>query len=347
VTARSFTWPARFGFSWTTRSVPIGPILLLGAALGPAGLAVLTPAVLSVIDPALPIAVATLGVLAGLELTGPSALRYWKVPAKANLLSLAAGALITVGFWWIAPALGVDGAMAWLVALIVGISGATSASLPAVDEEDPRPTTVVIRDLDVLLPALVGLVVLASLHGSSVVASAFMAAQALGLGLAISGVAWLLLTSGSQGAEQRVFAIAILLVLGGVADYLSLSALGLGLVTGISCGVIGGATRDAIERDASYLRQPLVVLMLLSAGAQFTLDWPIATAAAAYILLRTTGKLLGGPYLLAPGVLGLAFAVDAAPMFGPFEPLILSTVVLGTIGSQLVAGFWQSRGPSS
>ena len=53
-------------------------------------------------------------------------------------------------------------------------------------------------------------------------------------------------------------------------DYLSLSALVGGLLAGLFWGYVGGTARDCIERDVRYLRHPLVVLMLLTAGAKTT-----------------------------------------------------------------------------
>ena len=92
--------------------------------------------------------------------------------------------------------------------------------------------------------------------------------QATILALLISATAWLLLGDSSPSTEQRVFSIAALLLVGGIADYLSLSALAGGLLAGLFWGSVGGVARDCIERDVRYLRHPLVVLMLLAAGAQ-------------------------------------------------------------------------------
>jgi len=67
IPAHVLPWHVRFGLSWSAGAVPVVLILLLGAVLGPGGLALLTPPVLAVIDPVLPVAVAALGILAGLE----------------------------------------------------------------------------------------------------------------------------------------------------------------------------------------------------------------------------------------------------------------------------------------
>jgi len=120
---------------------------------------------------------------------------------------------------------------------------------------------------------------------------------------------------------------------------------------------VGGFARDCIERDAGYLRHPLVVLMLLAAGARTTLSPQVVALAAGYLLLRTAGKLAGGwlarrtpgaptppglgPSLLPPGVFGIAFALNAAPLIGAAAVPGLAVAVLGTIGAQLTAALWR------
>lgn len=359
---RDAPWHARFGLSWSTGTVPVVLILLLGSALGSSGLALLTPRVLAVIDPAIPVAVAALGILAGLEFTRPASPHRWTLLSKASLQATLTGAVVAGGTRLLAPGLlGLDERGAWVVALVAGVCASMSASLPAADPDRLHPPSIRIRDLDVLLPTLAGAVVLASLHSSSPMTSLALAAQAAALALVISAAAWLLLADTSSNTEQRVFSVAALLLVGGIADYLSLSALASGLLAGLFWGIVGGFARDCIERDVGYLRHPLVVLMLLTAGARTTLSPQVVALAAAYLLLRTTGKLAGGwlarrtpgvatppglgASLLPPGVFGIAFALNAAPMIGVAAAPVLAAAVLGTVGSQLAAAVWRSKEP--
>jgi len=353
-------WHARLGLSWSTGTVPVLLILILGSALGPHGLAVLTPEVLRVVDPAIPVAVAALGILAGLEFTRPAAPHRWVLLGKASLQSLLTGAFVALGVRFLAPRLpGVDGPEAWIVALVAGVAASMSASLPSVDPDRLRPLAIRLRDLDAIVPAFGGAVVLASLHAPFPLASMTLLAQAALLALVISGAAWLLLADTTPSTEQRVFSVAALLLVGGIADYLSLSALASGLLAGLFWGVVGGVARDCIERDVSYLRHPLVVLMLLTAGARTTLSPSILALALAYLALRAAGKLAGawlarrtpgarlpddlGSSLLPPGVFGVAFALNATAMIGPSAAPLLAVVVLGTIGSQLTAAMLRPR----
>jgi hypothetical protein len=358
VPSRTLPWHVRFGLSWSTGAFPVVLILLLGAALGPEGLAVLTPGVLRVIDPVLPVAIAALGILAGLEFTRPAAPNRLSLLHKASLESLLTGVLVAVGVWLVMPASPESGVSSvWLVAVMTGLCASMSATLPAADPDRLRPAAIRMRDLDALLPAVVGAVILAFLHSLSPLASLGLTVQATILALLISATAWLLLSDSSPSTEQRVFSIAALLLVGGIADYLALSALAGGLLAGLFWGSVGGVARDCIERDVRYLRHPLVVLMLLAAGAKATFTGWILILATAYLLLRVAGKLLGGwltrrvpgvaipdsvgPTLLAPGVFGIAFALDAAAMMESSATSLLSAVVLGSIGSQLLAALWR------
>jgi hypothetical protein len=358
IPSRILPWHVRFGLSWSTGAVPVVLILLLGVALGPEGLAIITPGVLGVLDPVIPVAVAALGILAGLELMRPAAPNRWSLLRKASIESLVTGVLVALGVWLIMPASPEpEPAPLWLIAVLAGVCASMSATLPDADPDRLRPAAIRMRDLDGLLPAVVGGVVLAFLHSYSPVASLSLTIQAAILALLISSTAWLLLADTVPSTEQRVFSIAALLLVGGIADYLSLSALVGGLLAGLSWGYVGGTARDCIERDVRYLRHPLVVLMLLTAGAKTTFSIWILILAVAYLLFRVVGKLLGGwltrqtpgvmipehvtSTLLPPGIFGIAFALDASSMMDGAAAAILAATVLGSIGSQLVAALWR------
>jgi hypothetical protein len=355
--ARPLPWHVRFGLSWSTGAVPVVLILLLGAALGPEGLAVLTPGVLLVIDPVLPVAIAALGILAGLEFMRPAAPHRWSLLGKASIESLFTCVLVAIGVWLVIPVFpDVASSEVWLVALMAGLCASMSATLPDADPDRLRPPVIRMRDLDGLVPVAIGAVVFAFIHSFSVLASFGLIIQTAILALLIAATAWLLLSDTSPSTEQRVFSIATLLLIGGIADYLSLSALACGLLAGLFWGYVGGVARDCIERDVRYLRHPLVVLMLLAAGAKTTYSGWILVFAIAYLLLRVAGKLLGGwlarrvpgvtipdgvgPTLLPPGVFGIAFALDATAMMESTAAVILAATVLGSIGSQLLAALW-------
>lgn len=178
-------------------------------------------------------------------------------------------------------------------------------------------------------------------------------AQASGVTLALAAAGWLLLTRVASETEERVFAISALLLIGGVADALSLSALFGGLIAGLFWRYAGGHPRDTITRDVLFVQHPLIVLVLLVAGARTEFSSLSLGLGMAYLLLRVVGQLAGGIlarraagagaprdlglYLLPPGVFGVGFALNAATVVGADGSVLLASVVAGTIGSELVA----------
>jgi hypothetical protein len=179
-------------------------------------------------------------------------------------------------------------------------------------------------------------------------------ANATGITILLAAAGWLLLTRASSETEERVFAVSALLMVGGVADALSMSALFGGLTAGMFWRYLGHHPRETITRDVLFVQHPLVVLVLLVAGARADLSWASAGIAVGYIAFRLVGKLVGGVIawrmgdgvvsrdvgllLLPPGVFGVAFALNVAGSVGNAEAsLLLGAVVIATIGLDIVA----------
>jgi len=198
-----------------------------------------------------------------------------------------------------------------------------------------------------------GGLMLAWLRAGSSTGAAVLVAQACGVTLALAAAAWLLLTRVSSETEERVFAVSALLLVGGVAGALALSALFGGLVAGVFWRYAGRHPRDTISRDVLFVQHPLVVLVLLVAGARADLSPASLALGAGYAVLRVVGQLAGGAvarrvagvsaprdlglYLLPPGVFGVAVALNAVSIVGADASMLLAAVVAGTIGSELVA----------
>jgi hypothetical protein len=158
-----------------------------------------------------------------------------------------------------------------------------------------------------------------------------------------------------------VFAIGALLLLGGAAAHLSLSALFMGLLAGVLWNVAGTPARDRIERDMRYLQHPLVVLLLVVAGSRLELSTEWWGVVVAYIVLRTIGKLVGSRLagrvagrrlpgdvafsLSAPGVVGIAIALNVLQAGDASMPgaTIFSIVIAGSLGSDLLSLFGLRR----
>jgi hypothetical protein len=323
-------------------------LLLVGAVLGPDGLGLLSDTVLAIVDPAMPVALVALGMLVGVH-SSVQDRREKRLFAAAATEAVVTGTLVTAGLLLATP---IDGPLPALIALVLGVCAATSAAAswrPAAE----RVITERIGDLDALLPIAVGAAALAWMRTPSLVDAVLLALQACGVALVIVAAAWLLIGRAASETEQRVFTVALLLLLGGAADYLSLSSLLSGLVAGLFLDRVGGPARDAISRDVLQFERPLVALVLLVIGARVDVPPASVGLGLAYLLLRSGGKLMGGwmaarvvgaaaprhlgPGLLSPGVLGLAFALNAVRAIGPEGAIVLAAATVGTVGSELIA----------
>ncbi len=332
-------------------AIPVALVLLVGIALGPQAMGFLSPAILSSLDPAVPVALAVLGVLVGLgiNLRRGDDRFLMAVAAFESLLTVAA---VASGLVFAASLVTTSTALpVWLLAIIIGICAASSLTLPSARLLERLAPASRVIELDVLVPIVAGGFVLALVRQGSLVEARSLAlpASAVVLVLAVSG--WLLLSRASSDTERRVFAVATLLLVGGAADFLSFSALLGGLLAGIFWRIVGGPARESIHRDTLYVQHPLVVLVLVVAGARAEFTATTLGLAGLYIVLRTIGRVLGasvatrlastlprdlGQRLLTPGVFGVAFALNAVRAMGADASIVLAIAVAGTIGSELV-----------
>jgi hypothetical protein len=329
-------------------------LLLVGAALGPQGLALLTANVLALADPAVPVALAAFGILVALEI-GTWPWRDRRPLWGGGLQGVFCGAAVGAGTFGLAPLVAdVAPVEATALAVMLGVCASASSTLALRGADVPPSRTARIVELDALVPIVAGGLVMAAVRAPAPLQALWLTLQAAGIALVVAAAGWLLLARLASDTEQRVFSIALLLLLGGLADYLSLSALLAGVIAGAFWHLVGGATRESIGWDLARVQQPLLALVLIVAGARAEFSIDVAALAVCYVLLRATAKLAVGfvmarglaadatralgARLLAPGVFGVAFALNAARAIGPEAIPVLSVVVLGTIGSQLIAG---------
>ncbi|OFW16305.1 MAG: hypothetical protein A3F70_11420 [Acidobacteria bacterium RIFCSPLOWO2_12_FULL_67_14] len=333
-------------------------LLLVGAALGPAGLGVLSADVLSFLDPAMPVALVALGLLAGLGVAVRPAgerrlLAAASIEALITTVIVAAGMLLVISAWN-----GPADVPYWFFALVVGVCAAPS-SVAAPRHDDPRTAAERIGTLDGLLPIAVGAAALALLREQSGAAAIITLFESAGVTLVIVLAGWLLISRSASETEQRVFTAALLLLLGGAADYLALSALLSGLLAGLLLEGIGGRARDSVRRDVLHFQHPLLVLVLIVTGARVELPPVWIGLGLVYILLRTGAKLAAGwvarriggsavpadlgMRLLSPGVLGIAFALNVLRASGPDAAGILAVAAVGTLGSDMISALVSRR----
>jgi hypothetical protein len=328
-------------------------LLTAGIVFGPQGINLLSPAALTLLDPVMPVTLAALSVLVGVNLSG----RRTDEPRAFGAASLTAAVtalVVSAGFGAVAVTTMSSVARPfWMLIMTGGICAATSLTLPSDDAAGPKPAATRVIELGVLLPIVAGGLMLASLRAGSLPSAAVLVAHACGVTLALAASAWLLLTRASSETEERVYAVSALLLVGGVAAAFSLSALFGGLVAGALWRYAGRHPRETITRDVLFVQHPLVVLVLLAAGAHADLSLAMFALGAGYAVLRVVGQLAAGSvashvlgmtaprdlglHLLTPGVFGVGFALNAVGVIGADASMLLATVVLGTIGSELVA----------
>jgi hypothetical protein len=348
---RSRSW--RWLLVWSASSAPVALLLTAGIAFGPRGVNLLSSATLPLLDPVMPVTLAALGVLVGLGV-GDRRTDDRRVFGAACLIAAVTMLVVSAGFAVVTiAAMSSIARPFWILILTSGICAATSLTLPTGNPLEPRSTATRIIELGVLLPIVAGGLTLAWLRAGSSPAAAVLVAQACGVTLALAAAAWLLLTGASSETEERVFAVSALLLVGGVADALSVSALFGGLVAGVFWRYMGRHPRDTISRDVLFVQHPLLVLVLLVAGARADLSPAALVSGAGYVVLRVVGQLAGstmarrvagvnaprdlGLHHLPPGVFGVAFALNAFTVVGADASMLLGAVVAGTIGSELVA----------
>lgn len=321
--------------SEVTATIVPALLLVIGAALGPRGLVILTPSVLSFLDPAAPVSLAVIGIIAAMRIH--SARGTSGVLALATLQASITGLAVAGAFLLLQPAEHtVNGFTIWsLTATALGVAAATS------------------RDADDwILPVVAGGLVLAFVRETAPLAALGTALQFAVIAALVAGSGWLLLSRASTTDEQRISTFSSALLLGGAADYLSMSALLSGAVAGGCWRLSSVAVREHIRRDTTYAGHSLLALVLILAGARAEFSGATIALAVAYTMLRATGKL-GGHWiarrvfpavprsptqlLLAPGAFGVAFAFNMVRALGDAFVPLLTIVVAGTLASTFIA----------
>ncbi len=307
-------------------TAPAVVFLPLGYLLGPAGLGLITAPVLGYLDPVVSVALATLGSFAGLA-SGDAIAR----PRLAALSAVEAGTTLLV-------VTGVTAALlsAWgiptvlppvLLALCLGLA-ASPSSAPALSADHSAAR---VADLDDLVPILGAAVLLALVAESA--GAWLLLGVTVATGLSAGVVAALLLRDGQPPGERVVVVVGLLLLIGGAAAYAAVSPLAAGFVAGAWWRWRARHAGEVVLADLERLHHPLVVLLLIAAGASSAFSREALWLSAALVLSRLLGKLGGGwmasraaggvapadfgLLLLPPGVFGLAVVLNARQVLGP------------------------------
>lgn len=351
---------ARLALGLSPMPVPGLVLLPLGIALGPYGLGVLSPTALSYLDPAIAVALTALGAFIGLGLSLRGRHEKWLM-AAASVESLITVIVVAVGLYG-ARALarpGLEGSV-WLV--FVALAICASASSTTSSPEHGRMGTIAARigDLDDVLPVILGGVLLALLREPIPSAGLVLFGQFVGLTLLVAMAGWLLVSDVASDSEQRVFALGAPVLVAGIAEHLAQSALMAGFVAGVFWNVAAPHVRQRIARDVRHVQHPLVVLLMLIAGARVEASPAVAVLSLAYVLFRLIGKVAAGwmaahvaqlptpsnlgVYLVSPGVIGVAFALNVLLVWPDHVGThVLTAVVFGSIASELLSLFVHPR----
>lgn len=343
---------------WSATSVPVALVLAIGVACGPSGVNLLSRSLVSSMDFVVPVAIAALGVSAGLGVGE----RLWVdrslMPAAmlgaATSLLVVSSAFALVTLTQTSLSTGDD----WTLVVALGVCAASSLNLPASPASELRTDTAGLMTLGVIVPVLVGGLLLARQQTGSSGDALVLIGTATGITIILAAAAWLLLVRMSSDTDERVIATSALLLVGGVGAALSLSALFSGLVAGLCWWYASGPPRASISRAVLFVQHPLAVLILLLAGARAEMSATALSLGAAYVVFRLLAQLAAGvaarrlvrgisrgatPHFVSPGVFGIAFALDAAGGAGAGLSVLLGAVTAGTIGSDLLARFLAPR----
>jgi hypothetical protein len=168
-------------------------------------------------------------------------------------------------------------------------------------------------------------------------AQVLAAAQAAGVALVLALAGWLVVWRVHRDQERRVFSLATVLLLGGAADYLSISALSLGLIAGCAWRATVTSGVASLRTDLSEVQAPASALLLLFAGANVVFSWLTVTLAvigiccASLLHLLWRARAAEGHAALTPIVAVVALVLDAQRLTHWQAMLFYSAVLLALV----------------
>lgn len=348
-TAASLRRRAALGLRPVT--APVVVFIPLGFALGPRGMGLLSDQALGHLDVVVSIALATLGVFIGLA-AGAESRNVRRLFAASTVEALVTVGIVSGAILFLLRAWNVPLALPYgLVAISLGICAAASAAPHVEGGDRAREIAARVADLDDVLPIVLGGLIIAMASGIGPPLARAAVTVLLGVAVALSG--WLLFERQQDEAERGLFVLGSLTLLGGTAAYLGLSPILTGLCAGWLWVLAPGRSNTVVARELHKVQHPLIVLLLITAGASLEYSPSGIWLFAPYVAFRLIGKLIGGwtasriaasiapsdlgAYLIPPGVIGIAFALNIGQLApGVSDPLIFA-VALGAVASELLA----------
>lgn len=326
----------------------------LGIVLGPQVLGALPRAALTHLDPVVTVALAALGIFIGMGLytRDATARRLLAAASLEALITIAvvAGSMLFLMSQW---GMRLDLA-AGLVATFLGVAASvSSAGAPEHVGSETHTLATRIADLDDGLSVVAGAIVVAAVSAPNAGIVQTLA-YTVAIGIAGGGVGWLLFERAHSAAERAVFVGGALALIGGAAEYMQSSPLLAGMIAGLCWRLLPGEADRVIRLDVSRFQHPLVILLLVTAGALVELTTLVIWLLVPFVIFRLTGKVIGAAvaarmapplqtadlaaYLLPPGLLGIALAFNFLQVSSTtVASAVISTVALGTLAAELLA----------
>lgn len=325
----------------------------MGFVLGPQVLGLLPRTILAHLDPAVTVALAAIGIFIGMGLeTGGQNRRLLaaaSVQALLTILTVSAATLWLMSQWGLRLDLA-----AGVVAAVLGVAASvSSASAPDRLGEAHRLITR-IADFDDFLSVMAGAVAVAAIGATGWEHGLVRFGEVVAVGLLAGIAGWLLFERAHSVAERGVFVIGTLALVGGAAVYVNGSPLLAGMVAGICWKRLPGRADRIVRNDVSRFQHPLVILLLVVAGAMVELTPLVIWLLAPFVVFRLAGKVIGAwaaawlvpplragdlaAYLLAPGLLGIGLALNFVQVSSTeVAAAVASAVALGTLASEMLA----------
>ncbi len=319
----------------------------MGILLGPLALNLITGDLRTLLDLSVTLALTLLGIFVGIAFGReiPSAGRLLVAASLESAVTIVAVAGATL-FIITTTALPLD-ASAVIVALALGLCASASSATSADPDADPAAAIATrVADLDDILPIVVAAAIFTLAAGTGT-ERWWIALTPIGAGLATGLVGWLLFERAQSVAERAVYVLGTVALAGGAAAYMHVSPLSVGLVAGLFWTLMPGRADRIVQDDLGKLQHPLVVLLLMTAGALWVPSAVGIWLLVPFLLFRLAGKVAGGwiaarvvgdvhpgdmaAYLLSPGVVTIAFALNFQQILPPAAgAALLSAVMIGT-----------------
>jgi hypothetical protein len=336
--------------------VPVSAWLVLGFVLGPSVLGVLSPDVLAHLDAVVSVALGTLGVFVGLALVprargaGPLLAAAVIESGLAVLIVASAAAVLLT-----AQQVPLTSPMALIAISLAAAAGASGSAAFVEGPSGGRDHATHVADLDDVLPILVAAAAVALVGGGTPLRWLAAFGGPIAIGLVCGAIGLLLFEQTSGDAERAVFVLGVLALIGGACAYAGCSPLLAGMSAGLFWRNMPGRADAIIVGDLRKFQHPLVVLLVMVAGAQAAAAPLSVFLFAIFVVFRLSGKVIGGAaaarlvpalagealgaFLVSPGVLGIAIALNLQQIAPSDGRAVVSAVAAGALVFELLSGF--------